>query len=208
MGDSGEIDQQHSRWLLYEIEPGTAVHSIAATACFPGKPNIPALKYALHALADRHAALHVTFPPDGEPAKWAARMAMACLRESDARDLDDEQFAKWLEYAAQEPFDLARGPRLRIHVYRRPADETVVLVVAHHFIADVWLMTTLVRELETLYVERAGGMPAALPEPGAGDKELVRLYRWVGGRRAWVHAAQTHGSGGRPAGARRRSGVT
>jgi hypothetical protein len=199
MGDSDEIDQQRSRWLLYEIEPGTAAHRIAAMACFPGKPDIPALKYALHALADRHAALRVTFPPDGEPAKRAAMMAKACLRESDARGLDDEQFAKWLEYAAQEPFDLARGLRLRIHIYRTAVDETVVLVVAHHFIADVWLMMTLVRELETLYVERAGGMAAALPEPGAGNKELVRLYRWVGGRRAWVHAARAHGSGIRPA---------
>jgi hypothetical protein len=207
MRNSAEIDR-HSRWLLREIEQGAAAHCIAAMARFPGKPDIPALKYVLRALGTRHATLRMTFPPGGGPAKRSARIAEACLREDDARDVDDIQLAKWLEYAAQEPFDLARGPRLRIHVCGGGADETVVLVVAHHFIVDVWLMTTLVRELETLYIERAGGMPAPLPEPGAGDKELDRLYRWVGGTRASVHAALNHGSAGRLAGGRSRSGVT
>jgi Condensation domain len=206
MSNSSEIGQD-SRWLLRELGPGTPVHCIAATACFPGQPDIPALKHVLHELATRHAPLRATFPPGGDPAERSAMVAEACVRESDARDLDDERLVKWLEYAAQEPFDLARGPRLRIHVFWRTEDETIVLVVAHHFIADLWSMTTLVREFETLYAERAGHMPAVQPAPAPGDQELVRLYRWVGGTRVSVHAAQEHGAAGRPAAGRRRSGV-
>lgn len=207
MSGSAEIGQ-HSRWLLREIEPGTATHCIAAVARFPGTPDIPAVKHALRALATRHTALRMTFPPGGGAAKRSARIAEACLREGEAPDLDDAQFTKWIDYAAQEPFDLARGPRLRVHVYGRGTDETIVLVLAHRFIADVWSMTTLVRELEALYLEQAGHEPAPIPEPVAADKELDRLYRWVGGRRASVHAAQDHGSGGRITGHRQSSGVT
>jgi Condensation domain len=206
MGDSGEQGQGHSRWLLQEIGPGTATHCVVASACFPGRPDIAALKSALHAMADWHVALRMVLPPDAEPAKRAARMAEMCFRVADASDLDDDQLAKWLECAAREPFDLARGPRLRIHVFGTSTEETVILVVAHHFIVDVWSMTTLVRELETLYIERAGDRLPALARPTTGDEELVRLYRWVGGTRASVHAAQSRSPGGRLASGR-RSGV-
>jgi hypothetical protein len=207
MSSPGEIDQ-HSRWLLREIGPGSAARCITATARFAGEPDVPALKHVLHGLAARHAALRATLPPGGDPADRAARLVEACVRENDARDLDDERLAKWLEYAAQEPFDLARGPRLRIHVFRRPEEQTIILVVAHHFIADLWSMTTLVREFETLYAERAGYMPEDRPEPQHGDQELIRLYRWVGGTRVSVHATQDHASASHPvAGGRQRSGV-
>jgi hypothetical protein len=203
---SGEIHEQQSRWLLWETEPGTAAHGVAATARLSGEPDIPALKYTLRALVKRHAALRMTFPPGTGPAKRGTMLVKACLREYDGCELDDEQLPKWLEYAAKEPFDLARGPRLRIHVYRTASDETVILVVAHSYIVDVWSMTTLVRELETLYLERAGaGMPAASAEPAHRDKELVRLHRWVGGTRASVHIRQNYVSGGRIAGASRLS---
>ena len=140
-------------------------------------------------------------------------MMRAYLLENDARGLDDDRFAKWLDCSAHELFDLTRGPWLRINIYHRAADETVLMVVAHHLVADIWSMTTLISELETLYLERAGGTPASPPEhgvtdPAVTDSELVRLHRWVDGRRASVYAAQNHRPGSRPVGDRLRSGVT
>lgn len=197
MSSSGETGQ-NSRWLLREVGACDAARCITATASFAGEPDIPALKHVLHGLSAWHAALRATFPPGGDPAERAAWLVEACVRESDARDLDDERLAKWLEYAAHEPFDLARGPRLRIHVFRRAEQQTIILVVAHHFIADLWSMTTLVREFETLYAERAGYMPQERPEPQHGDQDLVRMYRWVGGTRVSVHATQDHAAAGHP----------
>lgn len=213
MGDSTEIDRhrpdgsgllaassperatapstQYSRWLLREIALGTPAYSIAATTRFPGKPDIVAMRYALRLLAARHSSLRMNSPRGGEPAKWSARMTTACLMENDAPGLDDDRFAKWLDCPAHEPFDLTRGLRLRINIYHRAADETVLIVVAHHLVADIWSMTTLTSELETLYLERAGRAPASPPEqavtdPAVTDSGLVRLHRWVDGRRASV----------------------
>jgi Condensation domain len=189
MADSGEQGGGRSRWLVREIGTGTSTQCVVASARFPGRPDITALRCALHVLADRHAALRMIFPPAVEPAKRAVRMAQLCLREATAGDLDDDQLAMWAGYVAREPFDLARGPRLRIHVYRMSAQEVAILVVGHHFIVDVWSMTTLVRELGVVYAERAGHMLPALARSTPGGEELVRLYRWVGGTRASVHAA-------------------
>ena len=157
---------QRSLWFLHELEPYSAAHNIAVALRLRGHLDAAALERALGALVARHDSLRTTFTAhDGEPVRRIAGAAGAWLRETDASGLDDAQFAGRLGEAAREPFDLARGPLLRIHLYRRAAGETVVLLVAHHIITDFWSMTTLVRELECLYSARAGGPPASLPEP-------------------------------------------
>jgi hypothetical protein len=179
--------------FLREAGPGAAANSVAVTLRFRGEPDIAALEYAFDALAPRHASVRETFrssdSTNPEPVWRLARRARATLRENDARELDDAQLAKWLEYLADEPFDLARGPLLRIHLVGMATGEAVVLVVAHRSITDVWSMTTLVCELETLYSRQTGEMPASLPEPTVTPKDFTRLYRWVSGSRASVHAA-------------------
>jgi hypothetical protein len=207
MGDSNDHGEGHSRWLLHEIGSGTATHCVVASARFPGRPDSSALRSVLHMLTDRHAAFRIIFPPAAEPAKLSVPLAQLCFPEADASDLDDEQLASWLEHAAREPFDLARGPRLRIHVCRTSAEDFIILVVGHHFIVDIWSMTTLVREIETLYVEQARQTLPALAGSTAGDEEPVRLYRWVGGTRTSVHAAQSRNPVSRLAAGRRRLGV-
>ena len=79
---------------------------------------------------------------------------------------------------------------MRIQLYRRARQEMVVLVVAHQVITDAWPMTTLIRELETLYSEQARGqMGAPSPGPRVTCGDLVRLYRWVSGSWMPVHPA-------------------
>jgi Condensation domain len=161
---------QRSLWFLHESEPGSAARSIAAALSLRGEVDISALERALDTWADE------------EPVRSLARGSGEWLYQHDAGDLDDAQLIKRLEYAAHESFDDARGPLLRVHLYRRSADETVILVLAHQIITDSWSMRTLVRELETLYFERTGGTPAA-PDPAAKDEDFVRFYRWGRGPR-------------------------
>lgn len=183
---------QRSVWFLPDIEASTAAHSTAVALRLRGDLDVAALDCALRVLVARHATDGVTFPPcdedrDEDPAPPTAKWAGARLLQDDARDLDDAELTELLEHAAHEPFDLARGPLLRIHLYRRARQEMVVLVVAHRVITDAWPMTTLIRELETLYSEQAAGQTGA-PPPGprvtCGDS--VRLYRWVSGSRTSV----------------------
>jgi acyl-CoA synthetase (AMP-forming)/AMP-acid ligase II len=187
---------QPTPWFLQEIGPGTAEHRIAIAMCFRGRLAPSAFDRTLDALVAQWASALPS--ADGEPDQLIIGKTRAWLRENDARDLDDAQFTKWLESAAREPFDLAHGPLLRIHLYRRTADETVALIVAHHFITDFWSMTTLVRELETLYSEQKGIFSAPLQEL----TEFVRHYRWIGGSRVSAYAAVCADSAACPDGCR------
>jgi condensation domain-containing protein len=176
---------RRSLWSLREIALGTTEHSIAIALRFCGELDISALEYALDASMVRQGIFRATFPSrDGEPERNVSR-PRDWLEEHDADDLDDAQLTQWLERAAQDASDLVHGPLLRIHLYRRKLGEAVVLVVAHHSVADFWSMTALVRDFETLYSEQTGGQSAPLPEL----TDFVRHYGWVGGSRVSTYAA-------------------
>jgi acyl-CoA synthetase (AMP-forming)/AMP-acid ligase II len=168
---------------LCELEPGTGQHRVAATLRLRGELDAPALGHALEALVARRAPSFP--PPDAEPGQRVTGSIRSWLQENDARDADERQLAKWLEHAAHEPLEGASGQLAGIHLYRTATDETLALVVAHRSITDFWSMTILIRELETLYSEQKGGIPAPLPELA----DFVRHYYWVGGARVSAYAA-------------------
>ena len=120
------------------------------------------------------------FPPDSitDPAH-----CLICHLDQ-APDVVGAKLAEVLEYAAHEPFDLTRGPLLRVGLYRQDARDIVVLVVAHRVVTDACPMAALICDLEVLYRERvrerAGASAAGL---GFTCGDSIRLYRWLSGSR-------------------------
>jgi amino acid adenylation domain-containing protein len=55
------------------------------------------------------------------------------------------------EEEARRPFDLVRGPILRLVLYRLSTTEHVLLVTAHHIVFDGWSVGIFLNELVTLY---------------------------------------------------------
>ena len=51
----------------------------------------------------------------------------------------------------QEPFDLERGPLIRVKLVKIGAQEHVLFLTMHHIVSDGWSMGVLVRELGQLY---------------------------------------------------------
>jgi hypothetical protein len=66
---------------------------------------------------------------------------------------------------AQRPFDLARGPLVRVSLVRLGPAEHAVLLTMHHIIADGWSAGVFVRELTVLYTVYEAGRLSPLPEP-------------------------------------------
>src|SRR5918992_3308734 len=62
------------------------------------------------------------------------------------------------------PFDLARGPLLRVRLLRLAEREHLVLFTLHHIVSDGWSMGVFFRELATLYAAYAQGRSSPLPE--------------------------------------------
>src|SRR5262249_17319280 len=88
--------------------------------------------------------------------------------------------------AAVRPFDLARGPLLRLTLLRLAAERHLLLLTVHHIVFDGWSFGVFFRELSALYRGRplpalALQYPAFAPRPRqrAGGAGLpARIERW------------------------------
>jgi len=65
---------------------------------------------------------------------------------------------------ARRPFDLERGPLLRLGLLRLDEQEHAALLTMHHIISDQWSMGIFFRELSALYDAFAQGRPSPLPD--------------------------------------------
>jgi len=135
-------------------------HSPAGTS---GRPlDVPRLRQALAVLVERHPALRTTFEQDGEDAVQVVHDEAAFdFCEEDARDWSEEQLTERLVEEAHRPFDLVRGPLLRVVLFRRRRDERLVVLAVHHLVADFWSMGVLLRELGAVYGGRTLQAPSA-----------------------------------------------
>ena len=64
---------------------------------------------------------------------------------------------------SRTPFDLTRGPLIRVRLLREGPATWVLLLTLHHIIADGWSMRLFFEELRTLYDALAAGRPSLLP---------------------------------------------
>jgi non-ribosomal peptide synthetase component F len=78
-----------------------------------------------------------------------------------------EREARVREWTAQEattPFDLSRGPLLRVKLLRLGEQEHVALLTMHHIVIDGWSLGIFIREIATLYEAFIDDRPSPLPE--------------------------------------------
>ncbi len=81
-----------------------------------------------------------------------------------ARKKQGEELLRLRAEEAEQPFDLAAGPLLRLLLLRLGEREHALLLTQHHIASDGWSIGILVREIGTLYQAFAAGRPSSLPE--------------------------------------------
>jgi amino acid adenylation domain-containing protein len=167
---------QRGLWFLERLAPGASGAHVAAAARVRGALDADALERAFGLLVERHPALRTTFHErlGATPVQRVhARLAPDFARLDD-EGADEPAFAERVARAAFAPFDLERGPLLRVRLWRRGTGEHVLLLALHHIVADFWSLGLAWRELERLYAQEAGGAPADLPPLDASYADYVR----------------------------------
>ena len=160
---------QERLWFLDQLAPKSAFYNVSTAIHVPSAVSVPALEAAVEALVERHEVLRTCFVAEnGRPMQVIEESARVPVRVIDLRGEpagEREQQARAL--AAQEarkPFELARGPLLRVALARLRASESLLLLTLHHIVTDGWSMGILSRELGELYAAQVAGRPHDLPE--------------------------------------------
>ena len=178
---------QQRLWFLQQLRPDSPFYNIPDATYFDGPLDIVAVERGFGEIVRRHEALRTTFQTVyGEPVQVIAppqpvRLEVVDLtalppgeRESEARRLTDEE--------ARTPFDLARGPLLRLRLLRLEESKHILLVTMHHIISDGWSMNVLARELSALYAAFSEGKSSPLAElPVQYADYAVWLREWLKG---------------------------
>ncbi|MDZ7342104.1 MAG: non-ribosomal peptide synthase/polyketide synthase, partial [candidate division KSB1 bacterium] len=160
---------QQRLWFLDQLEAGTAAYNLPAAVRLTGDLNIAALESSLNEIVKRHESLRTTFSAiEGKAIQVIAPELKIALPVIDLTDLPPEdREIEALELAraeAQRPFDLTKGPLLRVHLVRMDEQNHIVLFTMHHIISDGWSMGVLIREVAILYEAFSQGLPSPLPE--------------------------------------------
>ncbi len=141
---------QERLWFFDQLEPGSGAYNIPRMLRLRGPLDVAALQRSVDAIVLRHEVLRTSFINDnGRPALSISENAAVQIELIDLSS--DEQVQELASEEARRPFDLSRGPLLRMTLLQLGHDDHVLLVTTHHIITDAWSMGIFMRELVACY---------------------------------------------------------
>ena len=160
---------QERLWFINQLDPNSAAYTMPGALRIDGVLDVGAMERAINEIIRRHESLRTVFQMSKEGLvqvignyEWQA-LPMVDLgglpdgvREQVGRELRREE--------SRRPFDLSRGPLVRVRLLRLGPAEQVILYTMHHIISDGWSMEVVNRELGALYEAFAEGKSSPLPE--------------------------------------------
>jgi amino acid adenylation domain-containing protein len=181
---------QERLWSLDRTEPGSPAHNLCSGFRIGGPLDTGALAAAFGEAVRRHEILRTVFVArEGPPEQviLPAILATSVLPDRiDLRSLEPagrELELRRLAGHQARPFDLARGPLLRLALVRMQDEEHVLLVTTHRIVSDGRSIAVLTREVQELYgaiLERRAPSLPGLPVQYADFAAWQR--QWIEGQ--------------------------
>ncbi len=157
---------QRRLWILSQFKEGNAAYSMQGVFVMEGNLDLSKLERSFRGLIARHEILRTVFNPDASdeirqfiiPEKdflFSISVTDLCNEK-----VSDKDLRSFVELEMSHPFDLSKGPLLRVHLYRLEDEKFVLSYAMHHIIGDGWSMNILMNELFQIYNY---GASASLP---------------------------------------------
>jgi hypothetical protein len=169
-------------WFLHTFDPSSPLYHIPCAIREQGVLDLLGLQWALDTLVRRHESLRTTFAVEnGDPIQIVAAQRKQDIEVIDLNGLSGQQReweAQRLAFmGGQAPFDLERGPLLRVKVITLGEADHVLLFTMHHIISDAWSTRIFFRELEVLRLAHATGAQFPLDPLQAQYASYARWQR-------------------------------
>jgi non-ribosomal peptide synthetase component F len=178
---------QQRLWFLQQLEPESNSYNCPAAVRLAGRLQVAALEATLGEVLRRHEVLrtHIAVR-EGEPRQVIEAPARVGLPLVDLSGLaePERQAQQLAEAEASRPFDLGRGPLLRLWLVRLREEEQVALLTTHHAVCDGWSVGVLVREVAELYRAFSTGATSGLAELA------IQYGDYAEWQRAWLEGGE------------------
>jgi amino acid adenylation domain-containing protein len=186
---------QQRLWFIEQLEPGSPAYTLSGAVRLRGNLEVAALERSFTEIVRRHEALRARFTEvEGRPVQSISPDLHPGFPVADLSFLPEgerESAVRRLVAAeAVRPFDLGRGPLLRLLLLRLGEGEHVLVLAMHHIVSDAWSLQVLLRELCDLYPALAAGRPSSLPELPVQYADFAAWQRrWLSGEVLERHLA-------------------
>jgi amino acid adenylation domain-containing protein len=159
---------QQRLWLLDRLVPNSPLYNIASVTYLNGYLNVAALAGAFQHILERHEVLRSVFGEEkGQPVQWISLLKSLPLAVIDLAGLQDavreREAERLLENETKRPFDLRRGPLMRVLLLRLSEQLHQMALTLHHIASDGWSGEILYRELTAFYNCALAGCGPQLP---------------------------------------------
>lgn len=173
---------QERIWFLDQLTPASSAYCETVSGRLRADVSPGVLTRALNEVVRRHEILRTTFGEvDGRLVQRIAAMLQLRAPVIDFGALSETTRASELRMTiaaqAERPFDLGRGPLLRLTLVRIHQSEYVVVLTYHHIVGDAWSVGVLLRELFGAYLSFWTGSGHPLPAPSIQYADFARWQR-------------------------------
>ncbi|HFF5999368.1 TPA: pyoverdine non-ribosomal peptide synthetase PvdD, partial [Pseudomonas aeruginosa] len=173
---------QERQWFLWQLEPESAAYHIPSALRLRGRLDVDALQRSFDSLVARHETLRTRFRLEGGRSYQQVQPAVSVSIERE--QFGEEGLIERIQAIVVQPFDLERGPLLRVNLLQLAEDDHVLVLVQHHIVSDGWSMQVMVEELVQLYAAYSQGLDVVLP---ALPIQYADYALW---QRSWMEAGE------------------
>ncbi len=166
---------QKALWFLNRLAPDSSAYNLVFSGKFRPLLDIAAMKKAFALLFERHPLIDTTFATrGGEPVQIVHKGRTIDFREHDCTALDDEQLKALISEHADRPFNLERGPVVRLELFRTADNAHVALLSMHHIVSDAWSVSVMIQDLIEYYFSAKGGRTPKVEPIAATYADFVK----------------------------------
>jgi len=156
---------QQSMLFLDRLNRESSVYNVSFSIRIIGSLSVTALEQSINEIIRRHEAIRTTFVMvEGVPMQAIAPKLTITLPVVDLQGLLETEVQLLITKSVRQPFNLEKGPLLRVTLLRLEPESHLLILTMHHIIMDGWSMGIFLKELGSLYQAFTAGEPSPLPE--------------------------------------------
>ncbi|WP_182867544.1 non-ribosomal peptide synthetase [Rhodopirellula sp. JC639] len=168
---------QQALWYDFRRAPDVTAYNVALPSRFRSHVDLDAMRRSVEELVHRHSALRTVFAESDSNHQPVQRIQATLPPEFRVMETPGASRSELVERVTEQinrPFDLTRGPLLRLAAFRVAADDVVVVATTHHIVVDFWSLVLIMDEVRQLYPAFASGRKPNLPPAPSNYERFVR----------------------------------
>ncbi|MFL6119641.1 condensation domain-containing protein [Actinophytocola sp.] len=170
---------QEALWFMQRLAPESSAYNVSGALNLHFAVDVELLTSAVQRAVSRHSMLNCLFQLAGQEVRRRSGAAIGADPVLNLHNVaeNDREVGELAATVARRPFRLDREPPIRVALVRRKNDPDVLLVVAHHIVADNISQVLVLREILDEYAALSAGTTHTSEDTGEGFDEFVRRQR-------------------------------